>query len=95
MTKPAPATPQDIASALTVFVKSGSANGNESMRALCLAACNAYPQLVEDRAKLVEALRGSIRDLIVLRKYAPVNVQDATDKVVEGKRSLLRSMGKE
>lgn len=46
----------EIATALLVFVKSGSVNGRPQMRPVCLKAARTYPALVAEREELVAAL---------------------------------------
>ena len=49
---------------------------------------NDYPKLVEDRAKLVEALRDSISDLQTMERHYP----ESAKTVLERRRALLRSL---
>ena len=56
-----------------------SPNGRDA--AYIVAACNAYPQLVEDRRRLVEALRDAALRL------------EAADRGAADLRALLRELG--
>ena len=59
--------------------------------AYIVAACNAYPQLVEDRRRLVEALQATMRAIIPLatgRRFTPERRE-----TVEQARALLAEIG--
>ena len=89
-----PATPQQVSDALIVYVRSGSSNGNEAMRGICLKAANAYPKLIEDRARLVEALRESFSALdACLNSGDTASALNEADRVLTEYRPILRELG--
>ena len=70
--------------------------------AYIVAACNAYPRLVADRARLVEALRDAIPALILLGNYIGNDWKggggiEAFDRcaIIGQARALLREIGED
>ena len=103
MTTNKPATPLPFRVSLETpsrgaYIKSGKDRLGtvklEDDAAYIVAACNAFPQLVEDRARLVEALRESFSALdACLNSGDTASALNEADRVLTEYRPILRELG--